>query len=294
LTFHKRLTAALERLEQLKSDATQWFRVSGYRSLDGDVFVHFVRNTVRSVLQKVANELLLERSISPNLARSVMASMIGHSMINPEIISKCTLCWPDDHEGQILRSLEEAKDAGGEYQARRFRLATHLNYYGNWARVHKLYHDHLVENEFSRCFALSTQIVSHVVSLFERYKIREFAETAWTTEIFYDESVGYWLFERGREQQDCLKRSTLHQWLDYQRSDLSEDQLHTLRNNATLFALRHQDILGRTPLDIARTKGWADAIQTLLDCESSQTSKSRFGNLPIQYSSANNSDRSYV
>jgi hypothetical protein len=271
LAYHKRLIVALEKLNQLSSEVTRSLtgESANLPSLLCSPCVDFVTEQVHPVLQRAGSELLLVRSIPPDLARSVMASFIGQSIIQQDSPQPCTLCSPGQ-EGHILRSLQEAKDVGGEYLARENRLATHFRDAGH--RSGLVEEDKLIDDELLRLSALSLQIMSHVVSIFERYGLKEAADTARLTDVFQGDYMGYWLFAKGRRQNtDCLNRSTLHQWLDFLSPNLGEDGFHILRSNAPLFALRQRDIIGRTPLDIARIKGLAAACQILVDCEASQT-----------------------
>jgi hypothetical protein len=260
---------ALEKLKQLKLEAAHWWWLpENLPDIQYDSFVHFITKQVHPVLQRTARELLLVRSMPPDLARSVMASFIGHSIIQQDDSQSCALCFPSQEE-HILRGFQGAEDVGGEYIAHEHRLATHLRHGEH--RSGLVGEDELIEKELLHLSALSSQIVSNVVLLFERYEMKEAAETARSTDVLQDDYIGCWLFAKGRRQKlDCLNRSTLHQWLDLSQANLDEASLRVLRSKAPLFSLRHRDILGRTPLDIARIQRSGAALEILVDCESSQ------------------------
>jgi hypothetical protein len=233
----------------------------------------FVPRQVQPLLIRVANELLAVQSIPQDLAQSTMAVLMGHTLIDHiEMVDEiCGLCHPDQ-EDQRTRSLVEAQDAGGEYSFRMHRLIRHLQH--THSQVLSAAENDLIDSEIARLSKLLAQIVAHVVALFRRYGLDEEAEFAQAVGILHDGSAGYYLFVKGKRLEDCLMRTTLHQWLDNipEKNMVGSipgapcsGELEVLRDNAHLYDLEHRDILGRTALYIAITRGWRSVVNILLE-----------------------------
>ena len=118
--------------------------------------------------------------------------------------------------------------------------------------------------------------------------MEEAATTARKMDIFHNDSVGYWLFVKGKEQQDCLGRSTLLQCLDEVVGCPKDDDLIVLRRNPPHFDLDLQDLLGRTALHIACEKGWTLFVEVLLELGADPGVVTVFGHLPLHYAATAN------
>jgi hypothetical protein len=282
--YHKNLTSALEHLGNMKRDTKKpFFKNSrcaesaerGNRNLNDLTSLY---EKVESVLLRTASELATTTAIIPS--RLQLTVLLAQVLTTASLTETCPICEPRS-QTKVMDALGQ-EEFYSELLARQCRLVKHLEI----SDLHEA-NDTLLQYEMDRYIELSALFPLRVHSRLKSLGMLEAAAISSEFGIYHPDTIGNYTFQLEEEQEDCLGRTALHSWLDYNTIIADPEGLKQLHpencNGAILESVNAQDILGRTPLHIACQRGWVEGVKALLKLEANTATKTIYGSTPLHY-----------